>query len=57
MTRIDATIAYLADALKALGDLDDEDRRRTKAVLLMANPDQALTLLQAIATHRATHRT
>ncbi len=54
MTRIDATIAYLADALKALGDLDDEDRRRTKAVLLMANPDQALTLLQAITTHRAT---
>ncbi len=54
MTRIDATIAYLADALKALGDLDDEDRRRTKAVLLMANPDQALTLLQALATHRAT---
>jgi hypothetical protein len=51
MTRIDATIAYLAQALKTLGDPDHEDQRRTKAILIMANPHQALTLIQAIQTH------
>jgi hypothetical protein len=53
MTRIDATIAYLADALKTLGDPDPENQRRTKAILLMANPHQALTLIQALHTHHA----
>jgi hypothetical protein len=53
MTRIDATITYLAEALRALGDTDDEDRRRTKAVLLMANPLQALELMQALKTARS----
>ncbi|HSJ19540.1 MAG TPA: hypothetical protein VK964_03105 [Nocardioidaceae bacterium] len=53
MTRIDATIAYFADALKTLGDPDPEDQRRTKAILLMANPHQALTLIQALHTHHA----
>ncbi len=53
MTRIDATIAYLADALKALGDPDPEERRRCKAVLILANPTQAVALLQAAHTrHR-----
>ena len=52
MTRIDATIAYLADGLRSLGDTDDEDRRRTKAVLLMANPTEAIALLQALKTAR-----
>ncbi len=52
MARIDATIAYLADALKELGDPEGEDRRRTKAMLIMANPTQALTLLQALAATR-----
>jgi hypothetical protein len=53
MTRIDATISYLAEALRALGDTDNEDRRRTKAVLLMANPLQALELMQALKTARS----
>jgi hypothetical protein len=52
MTRIDATIAYLADALKALGDPDPEDRRRSKAVLILANPAQAVRLLQAAQSAR-----
>ncbi len=51
ITRIDATIAYLADGLRALGDADPEDARRAKAMLLMANPLQALQLLQAYAAH------
>ncbi|WP_460871788.1 DUF222 domain-containing protein, partial [Nocardioides pakistanensis] len=51
MARIDATLTYLADALRTLGDTDTEDQRRAKAMLLLANPTQAITLLQALATH------
>ncbi|HEX2175934.1 MAG TPA: hypothetical protein VHG70_08475 [Nocardioidaceae bacterium] len=51
--RIDATIAYLADALAALGNTDTLDRRRALAILILANPAQALQLLQAFAAHRA----
>ena len=50
MIGIDATIGYLADAMRTLGDPDPLDLRRTKAVLLLANPVQALTLIQALAT-------
>lgn len=50
MARIDATIAYVANALRAFGDPDNEDLRRTKAILLMANPTQAVALLQALRT-------
>jgi hypothetical protein len=32
-------------------DTDTEHQRRVKAPLIMANPDQALTLIQALATH------
>jgi hypothetical protein len=53
MTRVDATISYLAEALRTLGDTDNEDRRRTKAVLLMANPFQALELMQALKVARS----
>ncbi len=52
MVRINATIDYLAEALKALGDEDTEDRRRAKSVLIMANPIQAVALLQAFAGRR-----
>jgi hypothetical protein len=51
--RVDATITYLAHALAALGDTDTEDTRRAKALLVMANPVQAVQLLQAFAGHRA----
>jgi hypothetical protein len=57
LTRIDATISYLAEALRALGDADNEDRRRTKAVLLMANPLQALELMQALKAARSRNAT
>ena len=53
IARFDATVAYLAEALKALGDLDNEDLRRVKACLIMANPVQAIELLQAFANHRS----
>ena len=51
--RFDATVAFLAEALKALGDTDDEDQRRVKACLVMANPMQAIELLAAFAAHRS----
>jgi hypothetical protein len=38
IARIDASIAYLADALAALGDTDTLDERRVKACVLLANP-------------------
>ncbi len=53
IARFDATVAYLADALQALGDPDNEDERRLKACLIMANPTQAVELLHAYADHRA----
>jgi len=52
--RFDATVAYLADALAALGDPDNEDTRRIKACLVLANPTHAVQLLAAFAAHRAT---
>jgi hypothetical protein len=51
--RFDATVTYVAQALKALGDTDTEDERRVKACLLLANPMQAVELLAAYAAHRA----
>jgi hypothetical protein len=53
IARIDATVAHLAEALKALGDERCADDRRVAAVLLMANPPQAMRLLGAYAAHRA----
>ena len=53
MARVDASVDYLADALAALGDTDTKDRRRAKAILVLANPVQALQLLQAFAAQRA----
>lgn len=53
VVRFDATVAFLAEALGALGDTDDEDERRVKACLILANPMQAVELLAAFAAHRA----
>ncbi len=52
VTRIDATVAFLAQALLALGDTSPLDARRVKAVLIMANPTQALRILQAFGALR-----
>jgi hypothetical protein len=49
IARIDATVAYLARALLAMGDTSTLDQRRVKAVLILANPTQAVQILQAYA--------
>lgn len=51
----DASVAFLAGALAAMGDRDDEDQRRVKACAILANPMQAVELLAAFARHRADH--
>ena len=45
IARIDATVAYLAEALLTMGDDAPLDLRRAKAVLIMANPTQAVKIL------------
>jgi hypothetical protein len=47
IARLDATVAYVAEALQALGDEGTVDQRRVKAVLLLANPTRAVELLAA----------
>jgi hypothetical protein len=47
IARFDATVQYVADALAAMGDTDDNDHRRVKAILLLANPAKAVELLAA----------
>jgi hypothetical protein len=52
IARLDATVAYVADALEALGDTGTLDERRVKAVLILANPARAVELLAAYAEWR-----
>jgi hypothetical protein len=52
ITRLDATVAFIAEALLALGDEGTLDERRVKAVLILANPTRAVELLQAYAKWR-----
>jgi hypothetical protein len=53
IARLDATVAYLVEALQALGDPGDEDQRRVRAVLFLSNPVAAVQLLRAYAAWRA----
>ena len=53
IARLDATIAHLAEALKALGEDLPEDERRVLAVLVLANPHHAVRLLEAYAASQA----
>ena len=43
----DAALQRIADILKDLGDTDDVDRRRVKALLVLSRPDLAAELLAA----------
>ncbi|MGZ6796624.1 MAG: DUF222 domain-containing protein, partial [Nocardioidaceae bacterium] len=52
VARFDATVDFLARALAALGDEDTLEDRRLKAVLILANPVQAVHLLAAFAAWR-----
>ena len=47
IARLDATVSWFADALKALGDESSLDDRRVKAILILANPPQAMALMKA----------
>ena len=49
IARLEATVAYLAEALRHLGDDGPLDDRRVKAILILANPTQAVELLAAYA--------
>src|SRR3990170_942635 len=57
MIRVEASIAFYAAMLAALGDTDSEDKRRAKALLIMANPPAALQLLQMFTQRRAEQHT
>jgi hypothetical protein len=52
IARVDAAVAYFADALAALGDTRSLDERRVAAVLILANPTHAVELLRAYADWR-----
>ncbi len=49
IARLDATVAYLADALAALGSTEPLDTRRAMAMVILANPAQATQLLAEYA--------
>jgi hypothetical protein len=53
--RIDATLDYVVQALRALDQdgTECEDRLRVRAALILANPVEAVRLLEAYAAHRA----
>jgi hypothetical protein len=52
IARLDATVAFVAEALKAFGDTDPDDLRRVKAVAVLANPVRAVELLAAFGALR-----
>jgi len=62
IARLDATINYIADALKAFADpthrdaaddADDRDLRRLQAVVVLCNPSKAVELLAAFTALQA----
>jgi hypothetical protein len=52
ITRLDATVAYLAEALAALGCTEPLDARRAMAMVILANPAHATRLLADYAAWR-----
>ncbi len=48
----DARVQWFADALASLGDTDDLDARRVKAVALLADPLRAVALMEAFVQWR-----
>ena len=49
---LDARVQWIADILAALGDTDDLDARRVKAIAILANPHQAVALIEAFVQWR-----
>ena len=48
----DARVQWIADILASLGDTDDRDRRRVKAIAILANPHAAVALIEAFVRWR-----
>ena len=48
----DARVQWIADILASLGDPDDQDARRVKAIAVLANPHQAVALIEAFIQWR-----
>ena len=53
IARIEATVLFVAEALKAFGDAEDLDARKVKAVVVLCNPTRAVELLAGYAALRA----
>jgi len=53
IARFDASVSFLAEALRSFGDTEDLDRRRVKAVVVLSNPARAVELLAAFAAQHA----
>lgn len=49
---LDARVQWIADILASLGDTDDLDARRVKAIAVLANPHQAVALVEAFIQWR-----
>lgn len=53
IARVEATVAFVAEALRAFGDGEDEEQRRVKAMVVLCNPSRAVELLAAFAALRS----
>ena len=53
IARVEATVLFVAEALKAFGDVEDLDARKVKAVVVLCNPTRAVELLAGYAALRA----
>ena len=49
---LDARVQWIADILAALGDTDELDARRVKAIAILANPREAVALVEAFVQWR-----
>jgi hypothetical protein len=56
IARLDAAVAFFAQVLAHLGDTGSQDERRVRAVLILANPVQALNLHKAFPLRGALGR-
>ena len=52
ITMLDARVQWIADILTTLGDTDDLDARRVKAIAVLANPHVAVALIEAFVRWR-----
>ena len=52
IAQLDARVQWIADILASIGDTDDRDRRRVKALSILANPHVAVALIEAFVQWR-----